>query len=236
MTSKTLHSEILKQLKKNAGKPSKHFDVKKYLGHNHISYHTPTSDKRRIAKEFLKKHESLSNKDFFALLTLLFKSKSFDEKSVGGLLLEYSKKHRENINPNILGTWLPHLIGWAEIDSLCQSNFTQEELLSDWTEWKKVLVQFSKSKCVSKRRASLVLLVKSVSKSKDPRLSKIAFENINRLKHEKDILITKAVSWLLRALTHTHKKEVWEYVKKNKETLPKIAVRETTRKIKTGRK
>ncbi|MDP2951009.1 MAG: DNA alkylation repair protein, partial [bacterium] len=64
----------------------------------------------------------------------------------------------------------------------------------------------------------------------------LAFENIEKLKPEKDILITKAISWLLRNLIKYHKKEVADYLKKNKNSLPKIAVRETEKKIKTGKK
>ena len=37
-------------------------------------------------------------------------------------------------------------------------------------------------------------------------------------------------------MTGQHKKAVSEHLKKNEETLPKIAVRETWRKIKTGKK
>ena len=54
--------------------------------------------------------------------------------------------------------------------------------------------------------------------------------------HEKDILITKAISWLLRSLVKYHKNEVDQVIEQNKETLPKIAIRETKRKIETGRK
>jgi len=88
----------------------------------------------------------------------------------------------------------------------------------------------------SRRRASLVLLTKSVRGSNDARLSKLAFKNIDLLKGEKDILITKAVSWLLRSLIKNHRVEVVDYINKNRQILPKIAIRETERKLKTGRK
>lgn len=63
-----------------------------------------------------------------------------------------------------------------------------------------------------------------------------AFENILTLCGEKDILITKAISWLLRSLIKHHKYAVQEFLDENHEQLPPIAVRETIQKLKTGRK
>ena len=64
----------------------------------------------------------------------------------------------------------------------------------------------------------------------DDRLERIALANINRLKHERDILITKAVSWLLRAGTINYRRQVEAYLRENADSLPKIAIRETKNK------
>jgi 3-methyladenine DNA glycosylase AlkD len=109
-------------------------------------------------------------------------------------------------------------------------------LLGDWTTWKKLIKSFVKDKNISKRRASLVLLTKSLRQSDDIKLSKLAFENIEKLKHEKEILITKAISWLLRSLVKFHSKQLSIYLKENRDTLPKIAYREAYCKLTTGRK
>src|SRR6185312_1309445 len=122
------------------------------------------------------------------------------------------------------------------VDSLCQSNFTADELLLNWPAWHRMLIALSKSKNISKRRASLVLLTGPIAHSADPRFAAVAFENISRLSGERDILITKAISWLLRSMVRYHKKEVAAFLRANAETLPAIAVRETKRKIETGRK
>lgn len=79
-------------------------------------------------------------------------------------------------------------------------------------------------------------MTKSLSQSNDSRLSELAFENIENLKPEKGILITKAVSWVLRALVKFHKEEVLSYLQNNKDTLPKIAYREALSKALTGKK
>jgi 3-methyladenine DNA glycosylase AlkD len=59
---------------------------------------------------------------------------------------------------------------------------------------------------------------------------------VERLKGERAILITKAVSWLLRALVDRHHEAVAVYVDANASSLPAIAVRETRTKLATGTK
>lgn len=99
-----------------------------------------------------------------------------------------------------------------------------------------LLTAFTQDANVHKRRASLVLLTKPLRESDDPRLAKLAFANAGKLKREKDILVTKAVSWILRSLIKHHRAQVEAYLEAHADTLPKIAVRETRVKLQTGKK
>jgi len=243
----TLHSQLLTELKRHAGNGTKHTGNAGYLGNAHFSYHISNPVHRVLAREFLAAHKDLSFREFVALLDALFAAPSHDEKSMAALLIGYARHHRARLTPAHVDAWLGHLIGWAEVDSLCQSNFTAEEMLLHWPAWRRMLVAFSRSKNISKRRASLVLLTGPVSHSRDARFATLAFENIARLQGERDILITKAISWLLRSMVKYHCGAVAAYVRENTvprvgrraralPALPAIAVRETLRKIKTGRK
>lgn len=210
--------------------------VQKYLGSNKPTGCIKTGEIKKLAGRIIREN-NLNQKEFILLLDSLYsKAATFEETDLAARLLGAAPKLRQKINPNKLDYWLNFTHGWAETDVLCQSNFTSDELLSDWSTWKKLLIKFSKNKNVHKRRASLVLLTKSVRMSDDKRLSNLAFKNIELLKKETDILITKAVSWILRELIKNHKKEVAEYLKKNKKYLPKIALREATNKLLTGNK
>jgi len=105
-----------------------------------------------------------------------------------------------------------------------------------WKTWKKNILKFSRKENIQLRRASLVLQCRPSRNSDDPKLRRLAFETIGRLKSEKEVLITKAVSWLLRSLAVKNGPEVLRYLQANQESLPKIAYRETMKKIKTGKK
>ncbi len=109
-------------------------------------------------------------------------------------------------------------------------------MLEDFAGWKALIKRLTHSKNINKRRAAIVLLTKPVKQLDDRRLSQLAFEVIDALKSEKSILITKAISWLLRNLIKLHPDEVTEYLHTQKYQLPKIAVRETLNKLKHGKK
>jgi 3-methyladenine DNA glycosylase AlkD len=75
-----------------------------------------------------------------------------------------------------------------------------------------------------------------VRDSDDTRLADLAFTNIDKLKKDKEILVTKAISWLLRDLIKHNRQRVETYLKENENMLPRIAFRETRAKLLTGRK
>lgn len=230
------HQEILREIKKNSGNGTKHSWDGNYLGSDHFHYNLTNVLKRQIAKDFIKKHKGLSFDEISKLLDHLYKGTSYEEKSIAGIFIEYLPEFRKQIDLNLLDKWLECLIGWAEVDSTCQSNFVRGEILDRWDQWEPFMEKLSQDSSISKRRASLVLLTGAVYKNDDGRLSGLAFGIIDQLKSENDILITKAISWLLRDLTYLHKRQVEEYLNKNENTLPKIALRETRKKLLTGRK
>ena len=238
MIKNRIHLQILEKINNYQSKSDqKQLDwVKKYLGSNKKFHGLNTKEMGILAKTTIKEN-NLNKKETVDLINSLYKNgTSYTEISLAAAILSLSPKLLAKFNPKHLDNWLNYTCGWAENDVLCQSNFTNEILLSNWQNWKIILKEFNKNSNINKRRASLVLLVKSLQQSDDPRLSVLAFQNIENLKPEKEILITKAVSWLLRALVAFHKQEVLDYLAKNKETLPKIAYREALSKAITGKK
>lgn len=207
----------------------------KYVGSDKPTYHLDTAAGRLIIKNFLKTH-SLSLPEFVETVSSLYEGETYDEITLAARLVEYSPKLRHQLNPIILDRWLSRVRGWAETDVLCQMAFNADDLLDNWPAWENIIIRFSADSNVHKRRASLVLLTKPLRQSSDNRLADLAFANVEKLKLEKDILITKAVSWILRSLVKHHSRQVALYLEKNHATLPKIAIREVSNKLLTGKK
>ena len=233
-----LHQQIIKEISKikSVSTPENISFGQRYLGTNKPYHGFTTKQIVDLAKRIFKEN-SIDSTEIISLLNSLYQNGvSYTEIVLGPMILSFSSEALKNFDPKNLDLWLNYTCGWAENDVLCQSNFTAENILNRWSDWQKWLKEFNQSSNINKRRASLVLLTKSLRQSDDPRLSKLAFKNVENLKGEKDILITKAVSWILRSLVTFHKTELLEYLDKNKESLPKIAYREALSKALTGRK
>jgi 3-methyladenine DNA glycosylase AlkD len=191
---------------------------------------------RQAAKIWVSQHKDFPAKEFESLVTAFILEPSALQKCMGGILLGYMPAQRSTLNPFLYEKWLEYTVGWDEVDAICYGQFTAKELLTNFKAWKQLIINLSQSDNINKRRASMVLLTKPVKELQDKRLSELSFSIIDTLKNEKHILITKAVSWLLRNLIKLYREEVEEYLKSNENTLPKIAVRETLNKLESGRK
>lgn len=234
----TYHSDLISEVKARARQQSQSEKEKleRYIGTDKILYVIGTDTERAIIKEWVGKHPNLTQVEYIELLGSLCQGESVNEVSIAGDLLATLPRLRKAIEPKWLDVWLNRLHGWAEVDSLCQSKFSASEVLANWEAWKDLLIGLASNDNVHKKRASLVLLTKPVRDSEDVRLADLAFMNIDRLKSNRDILVTKAISWLLRDLIKHHKQRVETYLKENELVLPKIVVRETRTKLLTGRK
>ena len=233
-----VHQKILKEISqiKSVSTPGNIMFGQRYMGTDKFYHGFTTPQISNLAKKIFKENQ-LSPEGILQLLNSLYQyGINYTEIVLGPMILSLSPQTLKNFDPKNLDLWLNYTCGWAENDVLCQSNFTAENVLNRWSDWEKWLKEFNQSSNINKRRASLVLLTKPVRQSDDNRLSKLAFENIENLKREKDILVTKAVSWLLRSLVTFHKQEILKYLEVNKDSLPKIAYREALSKALTGRK
>jgi 3-methyladenine DNA glycosylase AlkD len=232
----SLHHQILQQIKKNAGKSTAHTFLDSYLGNSHLRYPIGAPVLRRIAKDWMKAHRDLSAKDFATLLTDLVEAESATEKTMAGVLMDYATDDQRKFNPGLFDQWLDHLEGWAEIDAVCTGKYSATEVVEQWKKWKPLLIKFSKSKNINKRRASIVFFCSPLSRVENKDISQIGLQIVDTLKAEKKILITKAISWVLRSMVKYNRKSLEIYLQEHAESLPKIALRETLVKLETGKK
>ncbi len=212
----------------------KYEDAFRYLGTTKPFCYIRAADLRKIYQMFTVRHPNITREEFIALLDSLSESRMNNEYCAIGLLLEAYPDLRMEIDPFCLDMWLDHAEGWAEVDVICQFNYTAQEMLLSWQAWQALLIGFVEDENIHKRRASLVLLTKPLRESDDTRLSQLAFHNIDMLKNEKAVLITKAISWALRALIKYHRPELLDYLDRNADSLPKLALRETRNKLNGG--
>ena len=202
------HHEILNLIIANAKQGTKHTSLDNYFGNEHPRHPISVPVLRALAKRWMTEHDALPVKEFSALLTSLIEGESYTEKCFAGILLDYASPEQRKFNPKLFNTWLEHLEGWAEIDTLCTGNYSRIELPIQWKKWKPLSSQFAKSTNISKRRASIVLFCSPLLAGKHDALAQTALENVDRLKKETNVLITKAISWVLRSMIKHHRQHV----------------------------
>ncbi len=207
-----------------------------YGGSGRPFFNVSVPDRRAMVRRWLAEHKRAPAEAVLAVVESLLGGASHEERTLATLLLRYSKPARTAATPASVDRWLGRLNGWAEVDSLCQNVITAEHMLADWPAWRGLIERLSGHANINKRRGSVVLLTGPVHYDGDQRLADLAFAVIERVKAERPILITKAVSWLLRALADRHGAAVAAYIDANEATLPKIAIREARTKLRTGTK
>ena len=230
------HLEILKIIQENSGKPRRDEFLNGYLGNDHVRYDITNPVLREIAKTWMRAHRDMSAEKFTALLDSLIKADSSTEKMMAGILMDYSSKPQREFDPEIFNDWLDHLVGWAEVDTLCTGDLVRTQLPAHWPKWKKLILKLVKDPNINERRASLVLFCSPLSRIKQEAIGEVALQIVTKLRAEKEVMITKAVSWVLRSMIKHHRYMVSSYLEANAEALPRIAVRETLVKLDTGKK
>jgi 3-methyladenine DNA glycosylase AlkD len=192
--------------------------------------------RRDIARRWVAERRGAPPAQNLAVVESLSEGETHEERTQGAFLLAACPAARRAARPEDVERWAGRLNGWAEIDCLCQNLFTWADMAADWPAWKAMIERLRRSESINQRRAALVLLNGPVKASDDQGLLALAIEGLDAAKGERHILITKAVSWLLRSLTARHADTVRAYLERNAASLPAIALRETRAKLATGTK
>jgi 3-methyladenine DNA glycosylase AlkD len=206
------------------------------MGTKRVQLGIRNPDLRAYTRDFVKANKEMSFEDWRKTLDTLYHGASMEERFICGMFLAQLHDFRRQLSFETLEHWLEQLEGWAEIDNTCQSSFQAKDLLANWESWQTFLRKLAQDNNINKRRASLVLLKKSLADNADLRFLKLALEQVDKLKHEKDKLITKAISWILRTASKHHHAAITTYLDTHENSLPRIAVRETRKKLATGTK
>ena len=185
---------------------------------------------------FCASHKNISYDDWLALIDTLYHGDSYEERCAPPTLFSKYPRYRRQLPLEQLDAWLGCLDGWAEVDSTCQTVFSAGDLLADWEGWSALLTALAADANINKRRAALVLLTAPMTQSGDRRLLDLSLRLIDQLTAEKDKRITKAISWLLRKGVKQHRDAIAAYLDANTTSLPAIAIRETRKKLATGKK
>ncbi len=190
-------------------------------------YGLSMSAANKIAINYWKEIKILSKPEIFALCEDLFKSDYSEEAAVAS---EWAPKLTNQFAPADLALfqrWIDsYLNDWAKVDGFCNhtvGNFVQKYPASI-TE----IVAWSASSNRWLKRASAVSLI--IPAKQGLFLNEI-FTISDRLLTDKDDMVQKGYGWMLKEASNLHQDEVYQYVLRHRQDMPRTALRYAIEKM-----
>ena len=175
----------------------------------------------KIAKKYWKQVMTLDKQAIFALCEDLYRSDYTEEAFVVSFWLP---NYIECLSPSdlaIFKVWIEKYINnWAKCDGFC--NHTVGDLIQKYPEAVGELKSWAKSEKRWIKRAAAVSLIVPAKKGC---FLQEAFEICDLLLTDGDNMVQKGYGWLLKEESRNHQKEVYDYIIKNKNVMPRTALR-----------
>ncbi len=193
-----------------------------------VTFHgvkTPVVSK--IASNYFLKIRHLSKQEIFSLCEEMLQSDYGEEAYIA---FDWAYRLRDQFEPGdfaILESWIEKYVNnWAKCDTLC--NHTVATFVEGYPQYLRNLRQWAKSENRWLRRAAAVTLI---IPAREGRFLGDILEIAGILLQDKDDMVQKGYGWLLKAASQAHQREVFDYVMRNKEIMPRTALRYAIEKM-----
>lgn len=182
---------------------------------------------QQIGKVFLKDIREKDKSEIFDLCEELWKSGYMEEAFVA---CQWTYEIHERYEPSdfkLFKKWIGQYVdNWATCDTFC--NHSMGDFIQMYPEFLSQLKEFAKSKNRWMRRASAVSLI--IPARKGLFLDDI-LEIAEILLLDKDDLVRKGYGWMLKAASEAYQEVIFDFVMKNKATMPRTSLRYAIEKM-----
>jgi 3-methyladenine DNA glycosylase AlkD len=190
-------------------------------------YGIKSADVSRISKEHYKNITDKSKSQIFSLCNELWKSGYMEESFVACNWAYNVRKQFEPDDFDIFEKWVSAYVGnWASCDTLC--NHTVGTFVEMYPEYLSGLKKWAQSKNRWVKRASAVSLILPARRGK---FLEDIFIIADILHSDKDDMVQKGYGWMLKAASEAHQKDVFNYVMRKKNTMPRTSLRYAIEKL-----
>ncbi|OGW45032.1 MAG: DNA alkylation repair protein [Nitrospirae bacterium RBG_13_41_22] len=219
-------NKIRQQLKQNADKKTKE-SGQGFFKEKIKLYGVKTAIVNKIGKEYFKAIKDKKKTEIFDLCDELWRSGYMEESFIACNWSYLIRKDYEPKDFEVFEKWINNYVSnWASCDTLC--NHTVGAFVEMYPEYLSDLKKWAKSKNRWLRRASAVSLI---IPAKQGKFLKDIFEIADTLLLDQNDLVQKGYGWMLKAASHTHQKEIFDYILKKKTIMPRTALRYAIEKM-----
>jgi len=184
-------------------------------------YGVKTGMVRKIAEKHWSEVKFFGKEEIFAFCEELFRSDYVEEAFVVSVWLPNFVEQLEPSDLAVFKAWIEKYINnWAKCDSFC--NHTVGGLVEKHPESVDEVKSWAKSENKWLKRAAAASLI--VAAKKGGFLQEV-LEISDLLLNDGDDMVQKGYGWLLKEASRKHQKEVFEYVLRNRRTMPRTALR-----------
>lgn len=181
----------------------------------------------KIGKELFSDIKKRPKEEIYSLCNELWKSLYFEEAYIACIITKRLNRQYEAEDMKLFSTWLDKYVrSWADCDTLCCS--TIGPLLSQFPEEVDKLKSWTTSPNRWMRRGAAVSLV--VPAKKGLYLTDI-LEIAILLMEDEDDLVQKGNGWMLKEASRLHEEEVFEFIIRHKDIMPRTTLRYAIEKM-----
>jgi 3-methyladenine DNA glycosylase AlkD len=218
--------KIRRELKENSDEHTKQ-SGQRFFKENVNIYGVKTAVVSRIGREYYKSIKDKSKAEIFSYCEELWRSGYMEESFIACNWSYFICKKYEPGDFVIFEKWVDNYVSnWASCDTLC--NHTIGAFIEMYPEYLSSLKVWAKSENRWMRRASAVSLI---IPAKQGKFVKDIFEIADILLLDQDDLVRKGYGWMLKEASRKNQKDVFEYIMKNKKTMPRTALRYAIEKM-----
>ncbi len=181
----------------------------------------------KIANKYWKEIKTLNKTEIFSLCEELFRSDYSEEAAVASCWTPKLTNQYEPADLAVFKRWIDlYLNDWAKVDGFC--NHTVGNFVAKYPESIKEIVGWTDSTNRWMKRAAAVSLIIPAKKGQFfPEIIQIA----DRLLLDKDDMVQKGYGWMLKEASKLHQEEVYQYVLKHRQDMPRTALRYAIEKM-----
>lgn len=229
MNEKLLLKKIRQELSSNIDKKYKK-NSEKFFKEKIKTYGVRTPIVRRIAKKYFKEIRDWEKEKTLKLIDSLFKSGYNQEFTIGTQWLGEIKNNLNEKDFILLKKFVDYIDNWGKCDDFCLRVLSH--FIARNPKFKQEVKTWTQSRNRWKRRSSAVSFIKGGNIWKiQSNYLKDVFQIAEKLMKDEDDLVQKGYGWMLKVAAENHRKEVFDFVIKNKQEMSRTALRYAIEKM-----
>jgi 3-methyladenine DNA glycosylase AlkD len=195
--------------------------------------HLKTGDIRKLSAKVFTRAKNKPADEIFAVCEQLLEEHSW---ALGVIAFDFAYRQRKNYDETtfpVFENWLVKYVrGWGDCDDFCTHAFG--ELICQNTALSEKVARWTSREEFWMRRAAAVVLIPSIWHDKYSETNPLRSSDL--LMTDEHDLVRKGYGWMLKILSVKEPEMVFEYLKKNREIMPRVAFRYALEKMDSEKK